>query len=183
MAAATPIDSLFRPSTQFLRQDENQPHVAQHFSEFELLPHLTLEAILASGITWYDFLRFILIDKVVVRMARDVYVCSFCIHPYGSNHVLTLGDDLGGLVVDARPGTATETVMATCNFLVRLLATSEKRNVYVQGRHELLPVSGSTLSHLFESRENLIRVALTFMLLNIRTYTERLLKHFVPVPL
>jgi hypothetical protein len=164
-AAAALFDSLFRPSTQFVPQDENQ----QNFTEVALIPHLTLEAILATGITWDDFHRF-LSDKVV-RMARGVYVSSNSTRPEECNHVLILGDlenDSGGLNVDVRPGTATEMAMATCNFLVRLLAASEKREVYIMnGSIELLPVSGPTLSHLFErSRETLIKVSLGFMILN-----------------
>jgi hypothetical protein len=163
-AAAAPIDSLFR----LLGRDENQLRIPQPFSEFELLPHLTLEAILATGITWDSFRRF-LINKVV-RMARGGYVCSEWDPPYGSsNRVLALGvlNDSGRLYVDVRPGTATDTVMATCNFLVRLLAASEKRNVYINGGRELLPVSDPTLSHLFErSRESLIQITLACMILN-----------------
>ena len=64
--------------------------------------------------------------------------------------VLRAEDDLDCLHllnVQARPGAATEMVMATCNFLSRLLRASEKRHVYIHGsfnRFNVLPVSGPT---------------------------------------
>jgi hypothetical protein len=98
-------------------------------------------------------------------MARGVYVSFNSFRPDECKHVLTLGalNDSGGLTVDVRPGTATDTVMATCNFLVRLLAVSEKRDVYIINGNR----DGPTLSHLFErSRESLIKTTLARMILN-----------------
>jgi hypothetical protein len=62
---------------------------------------------------------------------------------------------------------ATEVYMETCNFLVRLLAASEKRDVCIRGTSNLLPVSGPTLSHFFErSQETLIKVTLGDIILS-----------------
>jgi hypothetical protein len=137
------------------------------------LPHLAKEEILATGITWHDFCRF-LIGKVV-RMALDVYVCSNFNLPDGAiNNVLFIGgvDDSGGLHVRVRPGTATETYTETCNSLVRLLATSEKRDIEIHGGERFalpLPVSGPALSHLFErihSQEHIINFNLGHAILS-----------------
>jgi hypothetical protein len=123
-----------------------------------------MEAILETGIiTWDDFRHF-LHDKVV-RMALGDYVCSDFNHLAGdTNNVLVLSthDNPRGLDVCIIQGTATETYMETCNFLVRLLAASEKRDVSIRGyNHALLPVADPTLSYLFEhSRETLIKVTL-----------------------
>jgi hypothetical protein len=166
-AAAASIGSLFRPL-----QNENQPPIPQNnFREVELLPHLTTEAILATGITWDDLRRFL--KNKQVRMALGVYICSNSNRFDIANRVLVLGapDDSAGLNVRVRSGTATETAMAACNFLVRLLAASEKSKVYLYGhtygRSLLLPVSGPTLSYLFEhSQEHLIKVTLGHAILS-----------------
>lgn len=135
-AAAASIDSLFRPSTQFGSRDENR-----HFPKVDILPHLTTDAILAAGIRWDDFRRFL--SNKVVTMPLGVSIYSTSNRPVGANLILSLGDrdDSGGLDVVVRWGMATEAEMTACNFLVLLLAASEKRDVYLhQGsRYKALP--------------------------------------------
>jgi hypothetical protein len=167
-AVAALFASLFRPwSTQ--RQDEIQLPLPQNFTEVELLPHLTTKEILATTITWDKLRRFL--KKKVVRLAPGVYVCPKSYRPFGYDPILVLGapDDAAGMDVRVRSGTAIETAISGCNFLVRLLAASEKRKVYLYGHSGslLLPVSGAALSHLFEhSQENLIKVTVGHVILN-----------------
>jgi hypothetical protein len=56
-----PIESFFRPSTRFrdrlreqLDNDDESDDESYDFTEVELLPHRTLQEILATGITWKD---------------------------------------------------------------------------------------------------------------------------------
>jgi hypothetical protein len=169
-AAAYPIYSLFRPSTSI---DWSKSYIPQHITKVELLPHLTFQETLATGITWDDFCRF-LIDKVAI-MARGVYVFPILSQHGNTIPVLVLRPlyYARGLSVRIRPGTATERYSETCNFLVRLLATSEQRDLFMCGKYysrnnlAQLPVSGQTLSHLFErSRETLIKVKLGDIILS-----------------
>jgi hypothetical protein len=167
-AAATRLfASLFRPSTQ--REDEIQLPIPHNFTEVELLPHLTTEATLATGITWDNLRRFL--NKKVVRVALGVYICPKSYRPFGYDPVLVLGspDDSSGMNVRVRSGTAVETAMTACDFMVRLLAGSEKRKVYLYGLSGtlLLPVAGPSLSHLFErSQEHLITFTVGHVILN-----------------
>jgi hypothetical protein len=126
------------------------------------LPGLTIENVLATGITWEDF-RLFCLDKLV-WMTPGVYVCFQ--YDAGDPVILSLGGDGGGiqstdLRVLATRGTATAVVMTTCDFLVRLLATSEEHGVYIRGSsYEVsTPLSGAALSISFqESRDSLREV-------------------------
>jgi hypothetical protein len=57
---------------------------------------------------------------------------------------------------------------ATCDFLVRLLATSKTNKAFIRGRYEFsVPISGPGLSHFFqESQDSLRKVTLEEMILN-----------------
>jgi hypothetical protein len=162
------LESLFRPSTRF--RGGRKTGLAQNFTEVELLPHLTTEEILATGITWDGFRRFAH-DKLV-WMTPGAYIIS-SEHRFGGLYPVAVEvgakDDSAGMCVRVRPGTTTaQAASATCNFLIRLLAISEKRAVYMKGSSRpLLPISGPALSHLFEHRpENLREVTLRDMILN-----------------
>jgi hypothetical protein len=162
------LESLFRPSTRF--RGGRKTGLAQNFTEVEFLPHLTTEEILATGITWDGFRRFVH-DKLV-WMTPDAYIIS-SEHRFGGLYPVAVEvgakDNSAGMCVRVRPGTATtQAASATCNFLIRLLAISEKRAVYMKGSSRpLLPIPGPALSHLFEhSQENLREVTLRDMILN-----------------
>jgi hypothetical protein len=167
----SPIETLFRPTTRFRDSRRNRGcggvhQLPENITEAELLPGLTTENVWATGITWEDF-RLFCRDKLV-WMTPGVYVC---IQYAGDPLVLLLGGDLGGtthttdLRVRVTRGMATAVAMATCDFLVRLLATSELRAVYILGSHrESPPLSGETLSLFFqESRSCLRKVFLSRM--------------------
>jgi hypothetical protein len=62
------IEALFRPSTRF------RGRLRESITEVELLPGLTIENVLATGITWEEFRRFL--DGKIVWMTLDVFVCS-----------------------------------------------------------------------------------------------------------
>jgi hypothetical protein len=72
MAPAFPteraIEALFRPST---RSGDRLPY---GFTEVELLPGLTVENVLVTGVMWKEFRRFLQGKRV--WMAPNVYVCS-----------------------------------------------------------------------------------------------------------
>jgi hypothetical protein len=130
VAVVALIDSLFTPATQIV-----DPGAAfrlqQHFVEVECLPHLTLETILATGITWDNFRRFFK-DKVV-RTAVGVFVRSNVFvrfkynYPHTARVQLVLDrNDSELLFVAVRSGAASENLVATCNFLVHLWAVGSQ---------------------------------------------------------
>jgi hypothetical protein len=93
------------------------------------IPPLTTEDIIATGITWNDFHRFAR-DKFV-WMTSGAYIISSK-HHFGGLYPIAVEvgakDETSGMCVRVRPGTAsTQTASATCNFLIRLLSSSEKR--------------------------------------------------------
>jgi hypothetical protein len=167
-------------------RDENQ-YLSRNLTEVERLPHLTLEVILATGITWDGFRHYL--GNKAVRMTRGVYVSAHYNPPLEADRSLVLGalnhSFSAGLSVDVRPGTLAfsaclnvdvklfvrlliQLQRPAINFLVRLLAASEERNVDRLGhRLALLPVSGPALSYLFErGREHLVKVSFGKMILN-----------------
>jgi hypothetical protein len=156
----TIMEALFRPSTRFLGLPDD-------FTEVELLPGLTVvDNVLATGVTWEDFCLFL--QGKGVWMAPNVYVC--CRSFYGSESVFSLGC-LGHtyLCVCVTPDAAAAAATATCNFLVRLLATCEHHDVYIGGCSSgaSTPLSGAALSLFFqESRDSLRKVAFHDMALN-----------------
>jgi hypothetical protein len=151
MAAAEPngtsIEALFRPSTRF-RDSHRHVRLPEGCTEVELLPHLTMLDILATGVTWEDFHRFAR-DKMV-WMTPDVFVCSPILPMYGDPVVLSLGVNNGyiSLRVHVTSDTADTVATATCDFLVRLLATCEERDLYIDGRYNSVspPLSGASFS-------------------------------------
>jgi hypothetical protein len=162
------LESLFRPSTRFQLRGGRRYSLPRHFTEVELLPNLTTENILAKGITWDVFQSFV--HNKFVWMAPGTYISS----AYRTNGLYPVAvevgaqDDSAGMRVRVKPGTATRTSAATCNFLIRLLAISEQRDVYLQGSSRALsPIDGPALSHFFEhGRENLHAVTMRSMIFN-----------------
>jgi hypothetical protein len=172
----TRIEAFFRPSTRFrdtLREqvdDDDEmgglPYLPQEFTEMELLPHLTLQEILATGITSKDFCRFLGADQIVWT-APDVYVGSeeLCyIYDCANDPVVLYAshDNDDCLRVHVAGGAAATVATATCDFLVTLLATTNRCDVLVQGCSDVatkpLPVSAATLSRIFqENHRNLPR--------------------------
>jgi hypothetical protein len=170
-ATKTPIEtleSLFRPSTRFQFRGGRHFSLPRNFTEVELLPNLTTENILAKGTTWDVFQSFV--HNKFVWMAPGTYISS----AYRANGLYPVAvevgaqDDSAGMRVRVKPGTATRTSAATCNFLIRLLAISEQRDVYLQGSSRTQsPLDGASLSHFFEhGREHLRAVTLRSMIFN-----------------
>jgi hypothetical protein len=154
------MEALFRPSTRFRDSHALRYALPEGFTEVELLPGLTIENVLATGVTWEEFHRF-LRDKIV-WMTPDIYVCSngFCVR--GAPRVLQLGGNgYTNMLVYVTEGTRNAAATATCDFLMRLLATSEEHDVYISGRNSTVapPLSGAGLSLFFqESRDSLREV-------------------------
>jgi hypothetical protein len=162
------LESLFRPSTRF--RGGRATSLPQNFTEVEFLPHLTTEDILATGITWNDFHRFAH-DKLV-WMTPGAYIIPSN-HHFGGLYPIAVEvgakDETSGMCVRVKPGTAsTQTASATCNFLIHLLANSEKRAIYMKGSSRpLLPISGPVLSQLVNHRRGSLReVTLRDMIFN-----------------
>jgi hypothetical protein len=135
------------------------------------LPHLTPLDILATGVTWDEFRRFLW--NKMVWMTRNVYVCNMTAYHIGDPVVLTLGanDGTTRLNVHVTPDTADAATIATCDLLVRLLATCEERDLKITGGGNSAPVSthlsGAALSLFFqESRDSLQKFTLSFMILS-----------------
>jgi hypothetical protein len=121
----TPIEALFRSSTRLRDtlterlddddddedEDEDEEELEglpEDFTEIGPLPHLTLQDILASGITWKELCDYLREDQIV-WMAPGVYVCSsnyrFIDH-YTSDTVLGVGYQSSCLCVHINEGTA-----------------------------------------------------------------------------
>jgi hypothetical protein len=175
MAAAEPngtsIEALFRPSTRF-RDSHRHVRLPEGCTEVELLPHLTLLDILATGVTWDEFRRFLL--HKIVWMTPDVYLCNGYMSHTGDPLVLALGAytvDNITLCVHVTSDTAAAAATATCDFAVRLYATCKRRELFIDGGDIAvstpLPVSGAALSLFFqESRDDLQKVMLNRMVLS-----------------
>jgi hypothetical protein len=153
---ATSIEALFRPATRFRDAHGNlRGRLPESWTEVELLPGLTVENVLATGVTWDDFLSFV--RGKLVWMTPDVYV-SFRRTYEDPLAVLSLGVFHGtSMFVHVRSGTATTSASATCDFMVRLLAASEHHDVSISGRNSTVapPLSGAALSLFFqESRDS-----------------------------
>jgi hypothetical protein len=106
-------------------------------------------------------------------MTPDVYVCTnMYLLNRGDPLVLVLGcDALGGteLLVYVTPGTATAVATATCDFLLRVFATCEQRDLHIEGSEYEgpAPLSGAGISLFFqESRDDLRKVVLYRMVLS-----------------
>jgi hypothetical protein len=160
------IEALFRPSTRY--RDSTRDilgylgYLPRGWTEVELLPGLTIENVRATRLTWDAFDSFA--GENLVWMTPDVYVCNAYLHNRGDPLVLTLGCDAGTeLLVHVTPDTADAAATATCDFLVRLLATCDERNLCIKGcRYSVpTPLSGAGISLFFqESRDSLQKVVL-----------------------
>jgi hypothetical protein len=161
------IEVLFRPSTRF--RDSYRGRLPEGFTELELLPGLTIENVRATGITWEDF-RLFLRNKLV-WMTPEVYVCSQRWHGIDNPVVLEFGCQAGihtTTYIYVTEGTRNAAATATCDILLRLLATSELRDVWIKGRHNIPPsLSAAGLSLFFQESQSCLRkVALHRMLLS-----------------
>jgi hypothetical protein len=183
----TPIEAFFRPSTRFRDAHANRNHyLPENWTEVELLPGLTIEHVLAKGdVLWEHFRHFA--RHKFVWFSPSVFISSErfydgLVYPV----VLSLGCDVGGcdgtsnssvslcMFVHVRSGmdmaaTAVANVTATCDFMVRLLATSDKRDLRISGEnnHVPPPISGDAISLFFqECQACLGQVTLHYMALN-----------------
>jgi hypothetical protein len=158
------IEALFRPSTR-LRDSHRDDPLPGGWSEIELLPGLSVENIRATRILWDAFHR--LLHGKVVWTSPAVYVCNEHMTDTFDPEVLVLGGT-SSLRVHVTQDTAGGAATATCDFVVRLLATCEERDLFIEGSDdEALPLSGAGLSLFFqESRDDLQKVMLGVMALS-----------------
>jgi hypothetical protein len=154
------MQALFRPSTRY-RDSRNRGRLPEGWTEVELLPGLTIENFLATGVTWGDFCLFL--RNKIVWMTPDVYLCNTYLPGTSDSLVLRLGVNVGNisLRVYTTLATADAAATATCDFLVRLLATCEQHDLCILGSRIAVPLSGAGLSLFFqESRDDLRKVTL-----------------------
>jgi hypothetical protein len=161
----TPIEALFRLTARFVVP------LPEDYTEVELLPHLTLEDVLATGITWDDLCIFL--EGKIVWLAPGVFIRTVNSPTASFPLVLSIGantyQDLNLCRVHLAPGAAYAAATATCDFLVRLLATCDQRELHIAGTSPNVPppVSGTALSFLFqECPDNLRQVKLGYMALS-----------------
>jgi hypothetical protein len=188
--AAAPADLdratevFFRPSTQLADLLSERPHIIAFYgisTEVELLPYLTPEDVLASGVTLKLFHRFVDHNKFL-WMAPGVGISPRQLWPL-NELLFAFAVDFNRSAsytatplcfnVHVTPGATGAAVTATCDFLVRLFAASEKTSFHMQpagygnGMLIHLPASGAALSCLFhESRDNLQAVHLMGVIFN-----------------
>jgi hypothetical protein len=162
------MKALFRPTTRFRDLHPRPERLQKGFTEVELLPGLTVENIWATGITWEEFRRFLGFDTVMwmmpgVYVLSGVYVFSHKRNIIDHPLVLGLGGyDRASIRVHVRSGRAeaAATATATCDFLVRLLATCESHGVNIYGRNNRMapsPLTGAALSLFFQESQICLR--------------------------
>lgn len=189
------IENLFRPTNGRSRVDNN--NILRHcggvvprrnVAEFELIQQHLSEAeaeaghnILATGIVWEDLLRFL--RGKVAWIAPDVYICTEGSTTFLTDFpmVLLLAVNASGqppnLCVHVSGSSHVTAATVACDFLVRLLATSEDHeDVFLKGcpsnnLHAVpTPISGAALSRFFRDRSrdnsNLRMVHFSGMALN-----------------
>jgi hypothetical protein len=170
----TIMETLLRPTTRFRNSHPTFIHfLPEGWTEIELLPHLTPSDILATGVTWDEFLIFVLVK--IVWMTPNVYVTTmFHMYGTGDSMVLALGanaDDIT-LPVYVTPDTPAAVATATCDFLLRIFATSEPHDLHISGSEDEVPqapppLSGAAITLFFqESRDSLQKVTVDYMVLN-----------------
>jgi hypothetical protein len=150
----TSIEALFRPTTRFRDRLGWTP---EGFTELELLPGLTVENVVAAGITWEGLCRFARDDKIV-WMTPDGFVFSLSITSSLYPLTLDIGVDYGtSMFVRA----TTAGAAATCDFFLRLLATSGSDHLFIRQQHimEARPpsISGAGLSIFFQESRSCLR--------------------------
>jgi hypothetical protein len=160
----TSIEALFRPSTRW--RDSHRGFLPEGWTEIELLPGLELENILATGVTWDEFLIFL--RHKMVWMTPDVYVCPMYLAHIGDQQFLCIGAyGRNRLCVRVTPDMAAAVATATCDFVLRLFATTEERDLFIEGYTVSTSLSGAGLSLFFqESRSCLRKVTLHGTTLN-----------------
>jgi hypothetical protein len=166
MAAALAIEALFRPTNRLRDQRREERgndsyQLPNDRTEVELLPGLSPEHILATGITWEYFCRFVGREKFV-WMGPSVYVSNGSIDHLGYRLVVELGSMNRCLRVYAatEPQTAAAATTATCDFVVRLLATiTEDNGAFIggRGRFNSAPISGPGLFRFFQESQGTLR--------------------------
>jgi hypothetical protein len=179
MSAALMIEALFRPTNRYrdlLREERGDYsyQLPEELTELDIFPDLSPEHVLATGITWEDFCRFL--SGKIIWMGPGAYVCDgfiFFDYPDGYRFIVQLGSldirDPRLLVYAAtEPETAAAATAATFDFFVHLLATIKKGDALIEGFSEYsIPISGPGLFHFFqESQDNLRIVTLKGMILN-----------------
>jgi hypothetical protein len=166
--------ALFRPTNRLrdhIREltDDDDYELPMDLTEVELIPDLSPGHVLATGITWEDFCRFL--DDKLVWMGPGVYVCDAYNRGIGIyENVLELSNHrCPSLCVYAASGPEiAAATTATCDFLVRLLATNNVNEAHICGYYgSSLPMSGPVLSHFCqESQDSLREFTLGEMILN-----------------
>jgi hypothetical protein len=165
------IEALFRPSTRL--RDSYRIRLGgllETLTEVELMPHLTALDILATGVTWDEFLIFL--RSKIVWTTPDVYVCNTYMPGISHQLLLRLGANASTgtncLLVYVTPGTAAAVVTATSDFLLRFFATCEQDDLRIDGFDDSVsPISSAGLSLFFqESRDSLQKFTLNRMVLS-----------------
>jgi hypothetical protein len=158
------IKALFRRSTRYRDHKGRLPGL---LAEVELLPGLTTENIWASGVTWEEFHRFL--RYKIVWMTPDVCICFGYMSGIGESVFSLGGDGHIKLCVHVTRGTTATGATATCDFLVRLLATCQEHGVSINGRFGEVSttLSSAGLSLFFQGSHSCLRqVTLYKMILN-----------------
>jgi hypothetical protein len=184
--------TLFAPSTRYRALyrvvDRSDSYLMpEAFSEVELLPHLTLPDIVAATIGWESFCQFasnskeeriahgIRAERVVwmtpnvhIRMQNSVLhdpLIAYRLALYLETRVLIPGTNTYRkryLSLHVAESSDQAEATATCDFLLRLVATSELSEVVISGEFPFnvaTPLSGTGLSLFFqESPKQLRRV-------------------------
>jgi hypothetical protein len=160
----TPIETLFQPTNRLreLRLELGGDPGLDALPEVELLPHLSWQDILGTGVPWADFVSFLGggMQVKVVWMTLNAYVSLGPQSLHTWRCFLSIGNETGERVnVIARKDTDDAVVTDICDCVLCLLGTCEESHVNVSGIYSgfvscPLHISGPCLSRFFEERRN-----------------------------
>jgi hypothetical protein len=192
METATPaagssavMEAMFQPSTRlrnFRPRGYGLPssrgyHQRPPLMQFELIPDLTPQDVLATGISVEDFHRFLHEDRKVVSMAPGVFISSRGVVG-GSFPVLRVWCRHLHFSVCHMSNATRVMATATCDFIVCLFANINiemiefiHKGIFIDSHWGQLrlspPVSGAALAFLFrESRSNVRSLSFLHCILN-----------------
>jgi hypothetical protein len=163
------METMFHPSALIHNFPLYVHHQRHRLTEFQLLPDLTWQDLLDTGISAEDFRRYLDEDEKVVSMAPGVFVSTS--DGFEGHTLLSVGKRSLHFSVYQTDNATREMAMATCDFIVRLFAISNSewhdRSIIIKSDSSSLPVSEAALAFLFEeSRGNVRSVCLSDCSLN-----------------
>jgi hypothetical protein len=162
----TPMEAMFRP-TNSRQVPSYRPTNSRPVNAVELMPNLTTDDILATGITWEAFCYFLhVVESAWLTETTCIYLASR--YTSSSSWCFSIGHPEHATVkVGFSPNSLGLAVVAAIEFVLRLLPNSEQvvRIEFCNDDIQCpLPITGPALSRFFE-QSDAQRVELTGLIL------------------